>query len=343
VISPCASTGWSAVSSALANATVAGLLAGFMLNGIVVLLSRQPDRAQRIGYVQAASLLFGAFVTLGLDSFLFGLVTGDTSQVACRRAWSEAMVAAGLLGLGTVTVVVSIVFLLGVFFEPTVRTAVAGAHEGPGGGAQAGEPGPPDDGRDEDSVWKSNNLLNALCSLLRPAVALLVVGLLVMTAVSYLFALFRGHAPAWMYYLVWAAWGLDYVVIGLFCLLYILYVWDGRMGPARQEAPIRPARGLSWLATVVRDRVLKILRGSLTATLRWGIFLTVGYTLAGVGWTIAFITIPVHIWNSSSRWVDVIVVFTVIWVLVGSLVPMAALLVPSFGPKASPEPKRDLR
>ena len=115
MISPCASTGWSAVSSALANATLAGLLAGFMLNGIVVLLSRQPEPGQRVGYFQSASLLFAAFVTLGLDSFLFGLITGDTATVACRRAWTEAMFAAGLLGVGTVAVVVSIVFLLGVF------------------------------------------------------------------------------------------------------------------------------------------------------------------------------------------------------------------------------------
>jgi hypothetical protein len=74
----CSPTVWSAVSSALANATLAGVLAGFMLNGIVMLLGGKSVRSP--GYVQAACLLFAAFVALGLDSYLFGLVTGDTSR-----------------------------------------------------------------------------------------------------------------------------------------------------------------------------------------------------------------------------------------------------------------------
>lgn len=50
--------------------------------------------------VQALSLLFAAFVVLGLDAYLFGLVTGDAGQLTRRRAWTEAMYAAGLLGVG---------------------------------------------------------------------------------------------------------------------------------------------------------------------------------------------------------------------------------------------------
>jgi hypothetical protein len=38
-------------------------------------------------------LLFAAFVTLGLDAYLFGLVTGDSTNIlgkvsACRRTWT---------------------------------------------------------------------------------------------------------------------------------------------------------------------------------------------------------------------------------------------------------------
>ena len=92
----CSNAGWSAVSSAGPMSALAGVLAGFMLNGIVVLLSQT---MKDIGKVRALGLLLAAFVALGLDSYLFALVTGDSS---CHRAWTEAMLAAGLLGIGTV-------------------------------------------------------------------------------------------------------------------------------------------------------------------------------------------------------------------------------------------------
>jgi hypothetical protein len=344
VVSHCASTGWSAVSSSLANATLAGLLAGFMLNGIVVLLSRQPEPGQRVGYFQSASLLFAAFVALGLDSFLFGLITGDQAEVACRRAWTEAMYAAGLLGVGTVAVVVSIVFLLGVFFDPAVRLAKA-RKEAPEGSApksaeEAGE------AEEEEEIRQSNDLLAMLCSLLRMGVALLVVGLLVMTAVSYLFAFFRAHAPTWAYIVVWTIWGIDYVVIGLFCLVYIWFVWV-----RRQNLMIPAGQGKSeWVQFVnyrlvggvineTMNAVLHVLRpGGVVRALRWAIVLSVIYTIGSVGLPVLFVSIPVRDWNSPSLLIEAIVVITIVWVLAVSLIPMAVLLTPSFGP--SPLPKR---
>ena len=344
MVSYCASTGWSAVSSALANATLAGLLAGFMLNGIVVLLSRQPESGQRVGYFQSASLLFAAFVALGLDSFLFGLITGDQAGVACRRAWTEAMFAAGLLGVGTVAVVVSIVFLLGVFFDPAIRLSRKEAAEG--SAAKSAE-----EAEEEEAIRKSNDLLAMLCSLLRPGVALLVVGLLVMTAVSYLFAFFRAGAPTWTYIVVWAIWGIDYVVIGLFCLVYVWYVWVRREDLMK---PIGPGES-GWVQFVnyplvgealnkAMNVVLYVLRpGGVVRALRWAIVLSVVYTIVSVGCAVAFVSIPVHAWNSSSFWIEAIVVFTIFWVLAVPLVPMAALLTPSFGPSTSPKPKQTRR
>jgi hypothetical protein len=339
VISPCASTGWSAVTSAVANATLAGLLAGFMLNGIVVLLSRQPEPGQRVGYFQSASLLFAAFVALGLDSFLFGLITGDQTKVACRRAWTEAMFAAGLLGVGTVAVVVSIVFLLGVFFDPAVRQARSREEAAEGSGRKSSE----DDA--EHAIRKSNDLLAMLCSYLRPGVAFLVVGLLVMTSASYLFAFFRAHAPTWTYIVVWTIWVIDYLVIGLFCLVYVWYVWVRRenlMRPESKDGPEKEQfvnyRVVGPFINETLNAVLKVLRpGGVVRALRWAILLSVAYTVVSVGCAVAFVSIPVHDWNSSPWYIEVIVVFTIIWVLSVSLIPMAALLTPSFGPSASPK------
>jgi hypothetical protein len=345
VVSHCATTGWSAVSSSLANATLAGLLAGFMLNGIVVLLSRQPERHQRVGYFQSASLLFAAFVALGLDSFLFGLITGDQPEVACRRAWTEAMYAAGLLGVGTVAVVVSIVFLLGVFFDPAVRLAES-RKEAPEGSApksaEASEE--PEEGKAER---ESNDLLALLCSLLRMGVALLVVGLLVMTAVSYLFAFFRAHAPTWAYIVVWTIWGIDYVVIGLFCLVYIWYVWVRRQNLMTPAGPDESRwvqfvnyRIVGGAINETLNVVLDVLRpGGVVRALRWAVGLSVIYTVVSAGIPVLIVSIPVRDWNSPSFLIEALVVFTIVWVLAVSLIPMAFLLTPSFGP--SPLPKRE--
>jgi len=345
VVLHCASTGWSAVSSALANATLAGLLAGFMLNGIVVLLSRQPEQHQRVGYFQSASLLFAAFVVLGLDSFLFGLITGDQAEVACRRAWTEAMFAAGLLGVGTVAVVVSIVFLLGVFFDPAVRLAKS-RKAAPEDSAPKSAEESAEEAAEEEAIRESNDLLAMLCSLLRPGVALLVVGLLVMTAVSYLFAFFRAHAPTWAYIVVWTVWGIDYVVIGLFCLVYVWYVWVRHQNLMKPVGPGERVQFVNYrlVGGVINETmnvVLNVLRpGGVVRALRWAIVLSVVYTVVSVGCAVAFVSIPARDWNSSSPWIEAIVVFTIVWVLAVSLIPMAVLLTPSFGPSPLPKQKQ---
>jgi formate hydrogenlyase subunit 3/multisubunit Na+/H+ antiporter MnhD subunit len=133
-----------------------------MLNGIVLLLgtNKMPNKA---GSIQSLSLLFAAFVTLGLDAYLFGLVTGDSTKMfgrfsACRRAWTEATLAAGF------------VFLFTVYLNET--------HQ------------------DKD-LRSSMDLLAMLCGVLRAGVALVVVAVLFMTVRSYWHAIFPGEPPVW--------------------------------------------------------------------------------------------------------------------------------------------------
>jgi len=59
----CSYGGWSAVTSAGANATLAGVLAGFMLNGIVVLLSR---KMKGIGQVRGVPIFRGCELAVAL-------------------------------------------------------------------------------------------------------------------------------------------------------------------------------------------------------------------------------------------------------------------------------------
>ena len=255
------------------------------------------------------------------------------------------MFAAGLLGVGTVAVVVSIVFLLGVFFDPAIRQAKS-RKEAPEGPAAK----PAEETEEEEAISKSNDLLAMLCSLLRPGVAFLVVGLLVMTSVSYLFAFFRAHAPTWAYIVVWTIWGIDYVVIGLFCLVYVWYVWVRRQDLMKPAGPGKAERvqfvNYRFVGGAINDTmnvVLNVLRpGGVVRALRWAIVLSLVYTIVSVGCAVAFVSIPVRDWNSSSFWIEAIVVFTVVWVLAVSLIPMAVLLTPSFGPSPLPKPKPPL-
>jgi MFS family permease len=170
----CSVTVWSAVSSAMANATLAAVLAGFMITGIILVLGN--TTVMKPEYVQALTLMFAAFVALGLDAFLFGIVTGESTQVtegvtACRRAWTEAMSAAGLLGVGAVAIVVAFIVLFSAYFSDAKR---------------------------EGSIWEwedSLGMLERFSGLIRGGVAVGVVAFLYVTARSYLLAIFNGHIP----------------------------------------------------------------------------------------------------------------------------------------------------
>ncbi|MGR6318919.1 hypothetical protein Q2K19_31395 [Micromonospora soli] len=92
----CTKLEWNPLSSASPHSQLAGVLAGLVFAGIVVLLSdRNPSRQK----TRALVLFTGALLALALDSFIFGVIAGE--QV-CAKAWSETMPAAGLLGLGAV-------------------------------------------------------------------------------------------------------------------------------------------------------------------------------------------------------------------------------------------------
>lgn len=105
----CPNADWSPVESAGANSQLSAVLAGFVFAGIVVLLS---DRRRGSTAIWTLGLFCASFMVLGLSSYLFGLVTGDTEPTACKRAWTETVIASGLLGLGAVALISGIAWLL---------------------------------------------------------------------------------------------------------------------------------------------------------------------------------------------------------------------------------------
>jgi hypothetical protein len=123
-IGPCGDLTWSPIGSASSLSQLAGVVASLVFAGVVFLLQRRaPDGRQD----QAIALLISGFLTFALVSFMFGVVAGEQT---CPRAWTEYMVASGGLGIGTLGLFTSLVWLLHVHEEANglsfrVTTAIA--------------------------------------------------------------------------------------------------------------------------------------------------------------------------------------------------------------------------
>jgi hypothetical protein len=288
----CSVTGWSAVTSALANATLAAVLAGFMINGMILVLGRKP-KEMTARYVQAVSFMFAAFFVLGLDAYLFGLVTGDSTQIidnvsACRRTWTEAMFAAGLLGIGAVAIIVGFVILFDTDLS-SVRPDGQNSH-------------------DQD-LRKALQMLKGLCIFLRRVVAFIVVGLLWVTAKSYLLAVFNDRIPT-----------LGKIFIYGYGLVAVLAI------PVVIAAAFA-RRSVSFPSINV---------------LRIAIYSSVFYAVISVGLAGFTASGSIHDWGRTDPVARVMISVAVVWVLVASLIPLFYLLVcnvPTFASPQKPEPR----
>jgi hypothetical protein len=103
----CPTHGWSVIASAPMDSQLAGVLAGFVFTGIVLLFGRRgPKNIYTLG------LFCAAFVILGFDSYLFGELSGGALDPYCVRIWTEEMTAAGMLAVGAMAIITGISWLL---------------------------------------------------------------------------------------------------------------------------------------------------------------------------------------------------------------------------------------
>lgn len=116
----CSTHGWSVIASASMDSALAGVLAGFVFTSIVLLLGRRGPKD-----IQALGLFCTAFIALGLDSHLFGVISGGTPDPFCVRVWSEEMVAAGMLAVGAMAIITGISWLLASHLDSTVESSEA--------------------------------------------------------------------------------------------------------------------------------------------------------------------------------------------------------------------------
>jgi hypothetical protein len=120
----CSVLGWTATLSAPLSSQLAAVLAGFVFTSIVFLISRDGRK-----HARALGLFCAAFVILGFDSHLFGVISGTTLDRACSRVWTEDITASGLLGVGAMAIITGIIWLLpiGAMQSPNISNTASNA------------------------------------------------------------------------------------------------------------------------------------------------------------------------------------------------------------------------
>jgi hypothetical protein len=300
----CEVDGWSAVSSATANAALAAVLAGFMLNGVAVLLGRT-EKGPR--FIQALTLLFAAFVALGLDAYLWGLVTGEGSAAPCGRSWTEAMFAAGPLAIGAVAIIAGFTLLFDIYIKSEKS----------------------EDKATSESIRLLGNLLNAL----RGGVTIVVLTLLYMTSRNYIYAVLGARVSSWAKNFLVA-----YLVIATLSTLAIVG-WtfirsqqaSGRLRRLSQVYDRLFARQQNELGNASDKAESESFR-----RLKYAMYSSVVYSVGSVIFASIAASSSVHHWNPAHFEMRLIVGLATLWVLGVSLIPIGFLIrtVPGFAPPA---------
>ena len=99
---------WSATNAASSQSALAGVLAGFVFGGIVVVLSVRPASKREEAAI-ALKLLLCAFFGLAVAAYLLADQAGDTD---CLRAGSEEILSGGILGTFAIVMIVSLTWLI---------------------------------------------------------------------------------------------------------------------------------------------------------------------------------------------------------------------------------------
>ena len=298
----CARADWSAVTSALPNATLAGVLAGFLLNGIVVFLIRGTDTFEQ---VRALSFMFAAFVALALDSYLFGLVSGDHT---CQRAWTEAMLAAGLLGIGAVAIIAGFGLMVAAYIDThKIRCG-------------------------------SKRMLEDLFKFLRIGVAIVVMTALFMTSWNYPDAVFGDSVPSYARPLLRVCIALGTIVV-ITIVIVTASSETNRRFLKRLERLTSPLRHLSGQKPRVDGDEAQTSDGH--RTFAPAIYLTLGYTILSVILACIVAGSTGGHWHPPDTLANAAFIAIVVFVLLLSLVPLTCLLVgsvPSFKVEEEPSP-----
>lgn len=86
MINKCAVDGWDVIASSSLDSQLAGVLAGFIFTGIILLLGLGGAKKN----VQALGIFCPSFIVLAFDSHLWGVINGESTTIAVTcgtRRW----------------------------------------------------------------------------------------------------------------------------------------------------------------------------------------------------------------------------------------------------------------
>lgn len=115
---PCVSNLFSITASASTNSQFAGLLAGFLFTGFLILFGQRGKLSN-----QTMVLFVASFIVLGFDSYLFSMVSGAIPGTDCRLIWAQGMAASGLLATGSMGLVCGSCWLIVDYLETRLTKA----------------------------------------------------------------------------------------------------------------------------------------------------------------------------------------------------------------------------
>lgn len=108
---------WSLTATSVPNATLATVLAGFMMSVMAILLGREgPGELRDIKIAHTLALFGSGVLILGLDAFLFGNISALVGPQGCAIAWTEAMPATSMLMVGACLMVAGLAWVLAQYF-----------------------------------------------------------------------------------------------------------------------------------------------------------------------------------------------------------------------------------
>jgi hypothetical protein len=204
----CPAHGWTIIGSAALDSQLAGVLAGFVFTGIVLLFGRRGPKN-----IQAIGLFCSVFVALGFDSHLFGVLSGESPDPFCGRVWTQGMICTGLLGVSAMAIVTGLSWLLASHLDETARR------------------GKPFDRNNTDNVIN----LDLLVRLMAYGVGVTVTLLLAASIYDYLSIIYKAHSPT---ILAWTAFLSPVFVLAVSGSISFLGARYGRRNPRITRASV---------------------------------------------------------------------------------------------------------
>src|SRR5918999_190540 len=208
----CPESDWSILAVAPPYSQLAGVLAGFVFTGIVLLLTQRSLNSLR---VRTLTLFVAAFLVLSLDSYQWGLMAGDSVDTkACNRLLVEGEIASGLLAVGAMAIISGINWLLASHLKSHPSATEQNESE-------------PDLGERQRVIWQ----LEVLCRVTLYSLATIVAIQLAVTASDYLrIVLNDGSQLAWMR---WAVLSYPLFIVASIGFLEVRHRRSGKRGADR--------------------------------------------------------------------------------------------------------------